>query len=132
MKNLLNSLVNSLKAVLVQAAFTVFRMPQTGWLNQQRLFIIEGSWKSKISIPAWSGSYQGTFPGLQTTAFLLHPCSVDRECTHTLIPSFPYEDTRPVMGLQSHDLIQMQLPLQILSNWGLGLKNEFQGDPVVP
>ena len=46
--------------------------------NNRNLFShCSGGWEPKIKVPVWSGSTEGSLPGLQTAAFSLYPHMVE-------------------------------------------------------
>ena len=60
------------------------KIPQTEWLKHRNLYSRSSrDWKSKIKVPAWSGSGESSLCGVQTAAFpLSHPTAeTERECS---------------------------------------------------
>lgn len=50
------------------------KIPQTGCLHSRSFFLtVLEVGKSKIRVPAWSGSWESPLPGLQMAVFLLCP-----------------------------------------------------------
>ena len=99
--SILNSNSVSLNSLSARAAITKYHT--VGGLNNMRLFSHSSEdWKSKIMVPASSGSGGGSLPDLQTAALLLYPHMVERVLRS--LPSL-IRPLIPSMGPHSPDLI---------------------------
>lgn len=104
------------------------KMPWTGWLKQQAFIShCSGGWKSKVKVPVWSGSGEGSLPGLKMAAFSLSPPVGSPQCRtlereSSAVSSSPEKDANPIMsGPPSRPhltcIISQRLYFQILSRW---------------
>jgi hypothetical protein len=72
------------------------RISQTGWLKWQNLFpTVQETRKSEIRVPAWSGSGEGSLPGVPKPALLYPHMAKSGKRKKKTLPSLLRKGTNP-------------------------------------